>query len=139
MKLITRHTDYAVSALCAIALKKNPATASVLSAELKMPYAFLRGILQKLQKNNILTSHRGKSGGFLLSRPADQITLACIIDIFQDSLKANGCVFKKLPCPRQRVCSLRRKLNRVETVLKRELESVTIASLLQPPAKGRAN
>jgi len=131
MKLITRHTDYAVSALCCIAKKAGPATVSELCTELEMPYAFLRGILQKLQKNGILGSSKGRTGGFELAKRPDKISLFRIMDIFQDTLRANGCVLKKHPCPRRKDCVLRKSISRVQNIMREKFEAITIQSLLQ--------
>ena len=65
MDLIARNTDYAIRSLCYIARHSNNiVSVGELVEDLKMPGPFLRKILQKLGKEGILRSCKGKNGGF---------------------------------------------------------------------------
>ncbi|MFH1413708.1 MAG: Rrf2 family transcriptional regulator [Candidatus Omnitrophota bacterium] len=132
MKLITRDTDYAVRALCYIFKYKNKViSVSDLVRELRIPRSFLRKILQKLNKKKILESFKGQRGGFLAAKPADQIFLVDLIETFQGKVSLNECFFRKLICPHMRACILRKKLNKIEKQMLRELKRITVASLLR--------
>lgn len=132
MKLITRNTDYAVTALRCIALNENRIiSVTDLVKKLKIPRAFLRKVLQILNKNGILKSYKGQGGGFLLAVPANKIFLVDLIEILQGPLKLNECIFKKKICPDRNICILRKKLVDIERDAIAELKSVTIASLLR--------
>ena len=131
MKLITRDTDYAVRALCFMARSENEVVSvSDLIRALKIPKAFLRKLLQVLNKKRILTSSKGKGGGFALARPADKIFLVKLMEIFQGTFQLNECFFKKGRCGNVRTCPLRKRLMQLEGVVSEELKSITIASLL---------
>jgi len=131
MKLITRDTDYALRALCFIAKdKKKIISAAELVRELKIPRPFLRKILQVLNKKKILKSYKGKGGGFLLALPLRKIFLVNLIEIFQGPLRLNECFFKKIACPRRKTCALKKKIDGIERYVIKELNSVTLASLL---------
>lgn len=131
MKLITRDTDYALRSLCFIARKKGRmVSARELVGELKIPRPFLRKILQVLGKNKVLKSHKGKDGGFLLAVPAGKILLLELIRIFQGPLRLNECFFKKEVCPNTRSCRLKKKIDRIEKYVLRELKSINLAYLL---------
>lgn len=132
MKLITRDSDYALRAICFMAKDKNIIIpVSNLVKELKIPRPFLRKILQILNKKGILSSYKGKGGGFLLAKPAHKIFLVDLIEIFQGPLRLNECFFKKVTCPDINTCALRKKINAIEKYVARELKSITIASLLR--------
>ena len=133
MKLITRDTDYAVRALCYIAKDgKKIVSVSELVAELKIPRAFLRKILQILNKKKLLISHKGQGGGFALAKKRiDRIFLIDLIRIFQGRLKLNECFFKKDTCPNVKVCPLKKEIDAIERHITKELESISIASLLK--------
>ena len=131
MKLITRDTDYAVRALCFIAGKKeSKVTAHLLVKELKIPRPFLRKILQILNKKGVLCSFKGATGGFVLAEPAKDIYLMDLINIFQGPLKINECLFKKRVCPNTKLCALKKKVDTIEEKVRRELELITIADLI---------
>ncbi len=132
MKLITRDTDYAIRALCCIA--KNRAkiiNVSELIDTLGIPRAFLRKILQRLNRNRILKSYKGKGGGFLLSKPAEKIYLTDVIEVFQGPLEINECLFRKKKCPSVKNCVLKKKIDALQRFIISELRSITIASLLK--------
>lgn len=132
MKLITRETDYAIRAICFIAKSKHKIiSVSVLVKELKIPRPFLRKILQVLDKNKILRSHKGLGGGFLLDKKPESIFLLDLIEIFQERFSLNECFFKKLPCPNKERCVLRRKIQKIERYVFSQLEPITVASLLK--------
>lgn len=130
MKLITRDTDYALRALSFIAEQDEKiVTVSELVKELKIPRPFLRKILQLLNKECILKSHRGSGGGFLLAKPTNKIFLVNLMEIFQGSFSLNECFLKKIPCPDKNSCVLREKIRGIEKHVAKELKAITIATL----------
>jgi len=132
VKLITRDTDYALRAVCFIAKNKDKiVSVSTLVKELKIPKPFLRKLLQVLSKRRLLRSQRGLGGGFLLARPGDKIFLMDLMRIFQGGLRLNECFFKKMPCPNLRTCALRKKIDKIEAYVIRELKAITIQSLIR--------
>ena len=132
MKLITRDTDYALRAVCFIAKAKNrKVSVSELVKELKMPQPFLRKILQVLSNKDILCSCKGAGGGFILARSAKDIFLTELLEIFQGPLKLNECFFKKMKCPNEKTCLLRKKINNIEKYVVNELKAISIISLLK--------
>ncbi len=131
MKLITRDTDYAVRALMFIAQSKRKIVpVPVLVGRLKIPRPFLRQILQVLNKKHILKSYKGLNGGFELAVPPKQIFVADLIKIFQGPFRLNECIFKKKICPHKNICTLRARINSIESEVISQLGSITIASLL---------
>ena len=132
MKLITRDTDYAVRALCFIAKHNNEiVSVSEIVKDLKIPRPFLRKILQILNKEGLLTSYKGRGGGFMLAVAPHKIFLTDLIKIFQGQLKLNECIFKKRLCPDRSICVLRKKIDTMERYVSREMSSVTIGALLK--------
>lgn len=132
MKLITRDTDYALRALCFIAKAKDKIIpAAELVRKTKIPRPFLRKLLQSLHKKGILNSYKGQGGGFSLKRPAERMSLVDLIEIFQGSLRLNECLFKGLACPNVKTCALKKKIDKIEKYVIRELKSINLASLLR--------
>ncbi len=129
MKLLTRKTDYAIRALCYMA--ENPVKTSVteLTKELNIPYHFLRKILKTLTNAGVLISSKGKNGGFLLSKSANQIYIIRIIEIFQGDINISDCIINKNICPDVGNCKLRKELTEINNQIENRFKSVTIASL----------
>lgn len=132
MKLITRDTDYAIRAICYIARQKQRiVTVAELVKELRIPYPFLRKILQTLNKRKILRSYKGRGGGFELSVVSNKIFLVDLMEVFQGTLTLNECFLKRLACPNIKICPLRKKLKNIESYVFKQLRSITVASLLK--------
>ncbi len=132
MKLVTRDTDYAVRALCYIARQKTRVVSvHELVRELSIPKPFLRKILQILNKKGIVYSHKGVGGGFSLARSSDKIFVVELMEVFQGVFSLNECLFKKNVCPERSRCPLRSKIETIEKKVLRDLEGISIKSLLK--------
>lgn len=131
MKLITRNTDYALRAICYIAQQSKIVTVTEMVRTLGVPRPFMRKILQQLNKNKVLKSSKGQSGGFKLSIPARKLYLIKIMRIFQGEINLNGCFLKKDICPNRGRCVLRKKINSIEADVLKQLKAINIASLIR--------
>lgn len=132
MKLITRDTDYAIRALCYIAKHKDRiVSVNELVAKLKIPRPFLRKILQILNKEDLLNSHKGQGGGFKLNVAPSRIYLLDIMEVFQGPLVLSEHVFKSKVCPHIKKCKLKKKLDGIKHHAQQELKDITLESLLQ--------
>lgn len=131
MQLITRDTDYAIRALCYMATKKEKIIAAELVKELKIPKAFLRKILQLLNKSKVLISIKGLKGGFVLALPPEKIFIIDIVKIFQGNLELSQCLFKKKVCPNKSGCFLRGQIIDIQNYAIKKLESVSIADVIK--------
>ncbi|MFL6239396.1 MAG: RrF2 family transcriptional regulator [Actinomycetes bacterium] len=79
---ISAKSDYAVRAMAQIAADggvSTPIKAEQVSQEQNIPLNFLLGILRELKQALLLRSQRGPDGGYLLRRPASEISLADVI------------------------------------------------------------
>lgn len=78
---IPASVDYAIRALAELASAGDgPVTAEHLASAQTIPLKFLRTIMTDLKRARLVTSQRGPEGGFMLARPAEEISLA---DIFR--------------------------------------------------------
>jgi len=130
VKLITRDTDYAIRALAYIAgHQERIVSATELVRKIRMPRPFLRKILQNLDKKGLLKSYKGKGGGFALAVPPDEISILGLIKIFQGPFKLNECFFKKHLCPNTKDCGLKRRIDRIEKYVLKELAAINLGYL----------
>jgi Rrf2 family protein len=78
---IPAKVDYAIRALAELAVAGDgPVKAEEIAAAQDIPLTFLRDIMRELRHDRIVRSLRGPDGGFVLARPASDISLA---DIFR--------------------------------------------------------
>ncbi|WP_166975101.1 RrF2 family transcriptional regulator [Brevibacterium atlanticum] len=78
---VTTKSDYALRALIEIAAQGDgaPISADELGRRQDIPKGFLQAILADLRRVGILTSVRGKSGGWRLTKPAAEVSVADVI------------------------------------------------------------
>lgn len=76
----TAKADYALRALVELSLHDGElVTRDALAAEQQIPAKFLESILAELTRSGLLIAKRGVRGGYLLGRPAAEITVADVI------------------------------------------------------------
>lgn len=112
-------------------------SAADLSRRLSIPYPYLRSILQTLNAKGILTSFKGKGGGFALARSPEKIYLTDLINILQGPVTLAECIFRSDVCPGIRTCRLRKITLKLQETLIAELRPVTLASMLEKPESRR--
>lgn len=78
---VTAKADYAVRAAVELAGARETAPRKMddVATAQQIPVSFLENILTQLRSAGIVRSQRGPDGGYWLSRPASEITLAQII------------------------------------------------------------
>lgn len=77
---LSARVDYAVRAVLEIAARDAEPIAAAELAQLQgISVSFLENILADLRRAGVVQSRRGRYGGQLLARPADQITVADVI------------------------------------------------------------
>ncbi|HEX6443744.1 MAG TPA: Rrf2 family transcriptional regulator [Streptosporangiales bacterium] len=77
---ISARVDYAMRALVVLASSgQERVSCEALAEAQQIPTRFLEGILNQLRRAGIVASRRGNEGGYLLSRPAKDVTVADVI------------------------------------------------------------
>lgn len=78
---LSKKSGYAIRALLELALRgsSEPINVRTLAESQGIPTRFLEIILNELKQGGFVISTRGKSGGYLLARGADDITIGQII------------------------------------------------------------
>jgi len=135
--VISNKARYAFRALLAIAAA--PTGEAVTSAEIArrhcIPHKFLEQILLDLKKAGILESRRGKSGGYVMLRPADTISFGEVLRMFEGPLAPLPCLSRQSyrrceDCVNEATCEIRREFGRAYHASRQVLDSRTIADAL---------
>lgn len=132
MQLLTKKSDYAIRAL--LSLSKTPeqyVSARDVSGDLNIPYEYLRKILQRLVKDGFVQSKEGGIGGFRLTRTPNEVVIAEIMKIFQGPIQLSQCMFRSQICVNRANCVLRHNIMRIEALVQREFQAMTLAGLLE--------
>jgi Rrf2 family protein len=131
--MLSQKARYALRALVELARDESgQVTAGELALRADAPRKFLEAILLQLSRRQIVVSKRGKFGGYVLARPADQVTFAEVIRAIDGPLALAPCVsvtaFRKCDdCPDLETCTLREALRRARDATADVLEHYTLA------------
>jgi len=136
--MISNKAKYAFRALLAIAAA--PEGIAMTSAEIAkrhaIPHKFLEQILLDLKKAGILDSRRGKSGGYVMLRPADTLSFGEILRLFEGPIAPLPCLSRNAyrrceDCESEALCDIRREFGRAYDASRQVLDTRTIADALR--------
>ena len=132
MKLLTKNADYAVRALLVMGMSgEGYISARDIAKAQKMPYQYVRKILQSLISKGFAVSREGGRGGFKLKVSPDNIRVADVIELFQGEIKLSECMFRNKICQNRSTCVLRKNIERIEELVVKEFSDITIGKLLR--------
>lgn len=81
----------------------------------------------------LLTSFDGRSGGFILKKNPQDISLLAVSRAIQGAVVVRKCVLNKRSCSKSASCSLSDQWKQLQRHILEFLERNTIASLLSTP------
>ena len=100
--LARQECDYSALA-AAQGLEAAVAGATIARSEHISP-KFLEGILSQLKNAGLLTSERGKHGGYRLARPASELTMLQIVEALEGEIRPVGCIDSSGACAQGADC-----------------------------------
>ena len=129
---LTSLADYAVVMLAAAARHPSGArlSASALAAETGVPLPTAQKLMGRLAAAGLLGSARGTGGGFVLSRGADGISLADIIEAVEGPIAMTTCVdTSRHDCALEGACNVRPHMGIVNAAVREALHGISLARL----------
>src|SRR5262245_24912298 len=92
MSLMNRKVDYGLLILTYLYETPEGGSAREIAARYGLSRAFVANILKDLCHKGFVASHRGVKGGYVALRPAEQISLAELMDALDDSFRIAECI-----------------------------------------------
>ncbi|QGZ96226.1 RrF2 family transcriptional regulator [Terricaulis silvestris] len=139
--MLTSKTKYALRAMIDLARAAatrpgQPVVIGDIAERQSIPPRFLEAILLELRGNALVTSQRGKAGGYQLAKPASAISFADVIRAIEGPLAPTPCTsltaYKRCAdCLDEGECALRKTLQKVRDASAAILEKATLASALR--------
>jgi len=129
---LTKGTDYGTRGVVRLAKMSDRGVvlvSDIATAE-GLPESYLAKIFQDLAKEGIVRSHRGAKGGFSLGRPAGEITLRQIIEVFEGKCLVD-CLKNPASCPRVYRCASRDVWALLEGKIFETLESINLEQMVE--------
>ncbi len=134
VKVSTRG-DYASRALLSLALHaEDPAPTSVrdIAERTGLPQPYLEQILLALKGAGLVRSKRGVGGGYVLARPAEEITLGQIVSAVDGPIVVGdfGAPHENGACDHEGQCVLRAIWSEVGEHMRHHLDGFTLADIV---------
>jgi len=131
MMELTRKGEYAIRGIIYLARlpQGKVALISEIAEATDVPQTFLAKILQSFAKIGLVNSFRGTGGGFVLGRPASQITLREVVEAVEGQIMPNRCLMGEYGCESSRTCLVHPVWRTVQEKVVEILDGVTIEEL----------
>jgi Rrf2 family transcriptional regulator, cysteine metabolism repressor len=139
MTLLNRKTDYALLLLWFLHQRPQGGSAREIAARFGLSRAFVANILKELCQRGFVTSHRGVKGGYVLLRPADEVSLAELIEALEEPVRTAVCTGTHAPgdgCSLTAVCPVKGPIAAVHQRIFDVLRTVTLAELFGSAVPG---
>ncbi len=133
MLRLTKLTDYGILLMTHMAASgKTRFSAAELAEVTHIPLPTVSKILQMLLHEGMLDSIRGAKGGYELTRPANQINVRDVINVFEGSIALTECNLDGGgACDQHSVCSTSNNWKRINQAVRQVLEDISLADMTE--------
>lgn len=133
MRLTTKGR-YAVTAMLDLALHAHdgPTSLSDISQRQEISLSYLEQLFARLRRAGLVNSVRGPGGGYLLSQPADAISISKVIDAVNESVDATRCQGLS-DCQQGDTCLTHHLWCELSVQIRHFLDDMTLAQLMLRP------
>src|SRR5512146_1074966 len=126
MLKLTKKADYGLIAMRYLAENHGSCSAKDVAEAHGIPAELLAKILQKLVRAQLLRSHHGVNGGYVLARDPRTISAFDVIKAIEGPLFLTSCVTTKGECGHVNRCTVREPLRKVNQSIEEVLSKITI-------------
>jgi Rrf2 family protein len=138
----TRKTDYALVGLASLSeadqAGRGPVSVRQIAERFGLPLALLMNVMKDLNRAGLVESKRGPSGGYILARPATEITIAHVIEAIEGPVALSACCDEMtgededcLGCRLTERCPITGAMQRFNDLVVRFLQRMTVAEMMR--------
>lgn len=140
--MFSTRAEYGVRVMVALAAEQAkddsfPSSLAQIAEANGLPFAYLEHLAARLKKAELVESRRGPRGGYLLARPAADISMAEIVEALEGQIAPIECISATdegdVVCSREDgtrlVCPTKILWTRVQGSIVRTLKDMTLADL----------
>jgi Rrf2 family protein len=129
---VSRKIDYALRAVIHLSNEQDServCSVAEIAARERIPRRFLEKIVQELIHKGLVRSQRGPHGGYLLARPASELTFRHVIEAVEGPISLNACVGDHAGCSLMGACGMERVWQEGQRRVLELFEKTTIADV----------
>lgn len=136
MLKLSKMADYGTVVMTAmIRDSERSRSAPEIAAAIHVPVPTVSKILKILTRGGLVASLRGAKGGYLLARPAEQISLVDIIHAMDGPIGMTECSVTPGLCVQESACAVRANWQRINDAVIGVLQGITLAQMIAPVAQ----
>jgi len=130
--MLSTTADYALRAILLLARHADGASlrADEIADATGAPRNYMAKTLNALAKAGVVVSARGPLGGFCLARNADDVSIADVIDLFDEQRPQRYCLLGNRPCDLEHPCKAHHRWVDITTARRAPFAGTTVADLL---------
>jgi Rrf2 family transcriptional regulator, cysteine metabolism repressor len=139
--MFSTRTEYGVRVMVELARRNGdgPVSLADIASTEELPLAYLEHLVARLRKAGLVESRRGARGGYLLARPAPDISMAEVVEALEGSIAPIECISQAadggLVCSREtdadHVCTTKLLWTRVQGAIVGTLRDTQLSDLVQ--------
>lgn len=138
--MISLKTKYAIKALIVLAEEQRSGGGSLRIEEIAQrsgaPKRFLEHILIEIRKSGLITSRRGRDGGYLMIRVPESVSVGEVLGMMDGPIAPLPCLSRRAyhrcdDCEDEETCKLRKVFGDLFAAYLLMVESLTLADLMQ--------
>ena len=107
----------------------EPTSLKEIAGRQDLSYRYLEQIMLKLRATGLVRSVRGAGGGFVLARPASQISLAEVVEALEGRICLVDCTEDASLCDRSSSCVTREVWADLSKALHSRLSAISLAQM----------
>ena len=130
--MLSKSSKYAIKAVIYLALNSGEDRKILvrdMHDKVKVSESYLAKLLQELSRHGIVSSTKGRGGGFYLTDDNKSRTLMDIVKVIDGEEGVNSCVLGIHDCHVGNPCAIHHLVGPGKTAFNRVLEQTTLASL----------
>jgi Rrf2 family transcriptional regulator, cysteine metabolism repressor len=141
--MFSTKAEYGIHVMAHLAREGSdePVSLATIAEAEDLPLAYLEHLVQRLRRADLVESRRGAHGGYSLTRPATEVTMAEIVEALEGDIAPIECISAgadgDVVCTREAradggPCPTKLLWTRVQGSIVRTLKDITLAELAAP-------
>ncbi len=125
----TKRSQYALRAVIFLAREKGKVcSVRLVSEKENISFDYLEKVFSKLEKEGLVVSKKGATGGYVLAKSPSQISLKDVFNATEEPVAVVECILHR--CPRDSSCRATRAWKKVNKKLEKTFREIKIKDLI---------
>lgn len=135
--MLSQTVEYSLRAIVWLASHTDdPQTTQQIAAATLVPVGYLAKVMQSLGRGGLVIGQRGKRGGFLLARPAGEVSVLEVINTVEPIQRIRECPLG-IAAHGSHLCPLHRRLDAAMAMIEKAFRETSIAEVLAEPSASK--